>query len=150
MTTLSDFADLTYELNDTDLFNDVLAIVGEPEAEKLERGVDEASIDKYGRRSFRIDRPLGIDDPGETGILALIEAKLDRCVEAYALLTVTLHGKTADLTEVILGLAISGKYHIHEAISGIDGDYIVESIDLAADAALITAQVGMVQARAGE
>jgi hypothetical protein len=151
MTTLTsaDIADLTYELNDCEIFNDVLAIVGASGSEKLERGCDGGSIDKYGRRSYRIDRPLGIDDPGATGIVELITDRLDRHIEPYALLSVTLQGKSATLIALILDLKISDKLHIEETVSGIDADFIVESVCWEVGE-ILAAEVGLVEARAGE
>lgn len=153
MTTLAsaDMLDLVYELNDSDLFNDILAIVGESEAEILERGYDAASILLYGRRSYRIDRPIGVDDPGETGIVAMIEKHLDRFKDPYAVLTVTLVSKTSTLAALLLDLEISDVLHIHETNSGIDDDFIVENISLdVANGGVTTGTIGMVQARADE
>lgn len=149
----TELADLTYELNDGELVNDVLCIVGEPEAEVLVRGYDEASIAKYGRRSYRIDNPI------VANVAALyatpkgqVTAILDRNSEPYALVQITVTSKTNDLIVKILSLEISDLVQVPETTCGLDAVYfIVESLDLAVDTSgVITANIGLVQARAGE
>jgi hypothetical protein len=54
----ADYLDFQYEINDGELVNDVLCIVGEPDLEMLVRAYDTGSIAKYGRRSFRLDNPI--------------------------------------------------------------------------------------------
>ncbi len=86
MTTLTDadMLDLSYELNDTEIFNDVLMIIGEAEAEELVRGYDSGSIAKYGRRSMRVTRPILVDEEGQD----LATALLDRYIEPYPFLQI--------------------------------------------------------------
>jgi hypothetical protein len=104
----TELVDLTYELNDGELVNDVLCIVGEPDAEVLVRGYDAGSIAKYGRRSYRIDNPI------VANVAALyatpktqVTAILDRNIEPYALVQIAVMSKTDALTVKILGLEIS-------------------------------------------
>jgi hypothetical protein len=141
--------DLTYELNDGELFNDVMAIVGAAGSENLVRWTDDGSIARYGRRSFRIDRPIGVDD---AVVDTLVTAQLDRTVEPYANLTITVLSTTAALTVAILDLEISDKVTVSETTMGMAAvDFIIESIDISVDRNnLITATYGMVQARTGE
>lgn len=146
--TNSNIADLTYELNDSELFNDVMAIVGEAGAENLVRWIDEGSITKYGRRSFKMDRPLNVDDAGAD---TLIAAQLDRTIEPYLNLTVTVQSISSALIVAILSIKISDKVTVQETTSGIDTDFIIENIDLEIDTnGIMQATYGMVQARAGE
>ena len=149
----SELVDLTYELNDGELVNDVLCIVGEPDAEVLVRGYDSGSIAKYGRRSYRIDNPI------VANVAALyatpkgqVTAILDRNIEPYALVQITVISKTDALTVKILGLEISDLVQVTESTCGLDAIYfIVESLDLAVDTfGIITANLGLVQARASE
>jgi len=149
----TELVDLTYELNDGELVNDVLCIVGEPEAEVLVRGYDAVSIAKYGRRSYRIDNPI------VANVAALyatpkgqVTAILDRNIEPYALVQITVVSKTDALTIKILGLEISDLVQVTEPTCGLDAVYfIVESLDLAIDTfGIITANIGLVQARASE
>ena len=149
----SELVDLQYELNDGELVNDVLCIVGEPNAEVMVRGYDAGSIAKYGRRSYRIDNPI------VANVAALyatpkgqLTAILDRNIEPYALVQVTVISKTDSLTVKILGLEISDLVQITEPTCGLDAVYfIVESLDLSVDTfGIITANLGLVQARASE
>jgi N-acetylglucosamine kinase-like BadF-type ATPase len=145
----ANITDLTYELNDGELFNDVMAIVGEPDAENLVRWIDAGSITKYGRRSFKIDQPLNVDDAGAD---TLIDAMLDRTIEPYPNLSITVQSTTDALIKGILDIEISDKVTVTETTMGLSAvDFIVENIDMALDTNnLITATYGMVQARAGE
>ena len=149
----SELVDLQYELNDGELVNDVLCIVGEPNAEVMVRGYDAGSIAKYGRRSYRIDNPI------VANVAALyatpkgqVTAILDRNIEPYALVQITVISKTDSLTVKILGLEISDLVQITEPTCGLDAVYfIVESLDLSVDTfGIITANLGLVQARASE
>lgn len=152
-TTFSDLADLEYELNDAGIVNDVLMIVGETGEEVLVRGYDQSSIDKYGRRSQRIDRPIVANEEAAYATpKAQITAILDHDIEPYALVVITVVGKTDALIEDILGLEISDLIQITELTCGLNAAYfIVESIDLdIPNSGLITATIGAVEARASE
>ena len=141
--------DLTYELNDGELFNDVMAIVGAEGAENLVRWIDSGSIAKYGRRSFKIDRALNVNDAGAD---TLIAAQLDRTIEPYPNLVITVQSTTAALIAAILLIKISDKVTVTEPTTGLSAvDFIIENIDIALDVNnLLTATYGVVQARAGE
>lgn len=145
----SNITDLTYELNDGELFNDVMAIVGAADAENLVRWVVNASIAKYGRRSFKIERPLNVDDAGAD---TLIKAQLDRTIEPYANLSITVQSTTDVLTTAIMDIEISDKVTVTETTTGMSAvDFIIENIDIDVNVNnLITATYGMVQARSGE
>jgi len=149
----SEIVDLTYELNDGELVNDVLMIAGEPDAEVLVRGYDTASIAKYGRRSYRIDNPIVANvEAAYATPKSQATAILDRNVEPYATVQMALLSTTDAITVKILGLEISDLVQITQATCGLSENYfIVESIDLAVDLnGYIVANVGLVQARAGE
>lgn len=149
----AEMADLTYELNDGELVNDVLCIVGEPDAEMLVRGYDAGSISKYGRRSYRLDNPIVANVAALYATpKAQVTAILDRNIEPYANLQITLISSTAALTVKLLNLEISDLVQITEPTCGLDADYfIVESIDLTIDTSkYIVGNIGLVQARAAE
>lgn len=147
------FEDFTYELNDGDLINDVLLIVGEPDLEVLVRGYSESSIAKYGRRSYRLENPIVSNVPALYATpKAQVTAILDRNIEPYATVELTILSKTDALTTKILDLEISDLAQITEPTCGLSDDYfIVESIDLSIDLkGYITAIIGLVQARVSE
>jgi|GEM_PF-3984480 len=154
MTTFTDtdLIDLVYELNDGELFNDVLVIVGEAGLEKLVRGYDPASIAKYGRRSMRIDRPLVANVANnEAEAIAQATAQLDRGIEPVATLRITVISSTLTLTSAILDMEISDKIIIDSTLLGLNATFIVESIDLSVVLpGYIVAEYGLVKARAGE
>jgi hypothetical protein len=149
----AELTDLTYELNDGELVNDVLMIVGEPDLEVLVRGYDAGSIAKYGRRSYRLDNPIVANVAALYATpKAQVTAILDRNIEPYANLQITLISSTSALTIKILGLEISDLVQITESTCGLSANYfIIESIDLGIDATgYITASIGFVQARTAE
>lgn len=149
----AELTDLTYELNDGELVNDVLMIVGEPDLEVLVRGYDAGSIAKYGRRSYRLDNPIVANVEALYATpKAQVTAILDRNIEPYANLQITLISSTSALTIKILGLEISDLVQITESTCGLSAAYfIVESIDLGIDTTgYITASIGLVQARTAE
>jgi len=148
-----DYQDFTYELNDGELVNDVLCIVGEPNLEMLVRGYDLPSIAKYGRRSFRLDNPIVANvEAAYATPIAQATAVLDRNIEPYANIQIVIMNLTDALTQVILGMEISDLCHITETTCGLSAiHFIVESIDLSVDLkGYITANIGLVQARTGE
>ena len=149
----TDYQDFQYELNDGELVNDVLLIVGEPNLEVLVRGYDPGSIAKYGRRSYRLDNPIVANVAALYATpKAQVTAILDRNIEPYALVQIALISSTAALTVKILNLEISDLVQITETICGLSAVYfIVESIDLSIDVAgYISANIGLVQARTVE
>lgn len=146
-----DYQDFTYELNDGELVNDVLCIVGESGAEVLVRGYDTGSITKYGRRSFRIDNPVTANvEAAYATPKAQITEILDRNIEPYALVQIVVMSTTQ--TAAILGLEISELCHVTETTCGLTAiHFIVESIELSIDLkGYLTATIGLVQARSGE
>lgn len=149
----ADYLDFQYEINDGELVNDVLCIVGEPDLEMLVRAYDTGSIAKYGRRSFRLDNPIVANvEAAYATPKAQITAILDRNIEPYANVQISLINKTDALTLIIMGLEISDLCHITESICGLTAaHFIVENIDLSIDTTgYITANIGLVQARTGE
>ena len=149
----ADYQDFTYELNDGELVNDVLLIVGEPDLEVLVRGYDEASILKYGRRSYRLDNPIVANVAALYATpKAQVTAVLDRNIEPYASVQISLINKTDALTTIILNLEISDLVQITETACGLSAVYfIVESLDVSIDTTgYITANIGLVQARTAE
>ncbi len=144
--TNNNIADLTYELADAEIANDVLMITGESGSEKLVRGYDPDTIPKYGRRSYRIDRPLMDEAEAEAQVAAI----LDRYVEPYASLDLVAVSDTPELIEAILSIKISDKVTVQESASGIDADFIVEGINLDISKHIIQASYQLVQARSGE
>lgn len=146
-----DYLDFTYELNDGEIVNDVMVIVGEPDLEELVRGYDTGSIAKYGRRTFKIDRPIVANAASdEAEAIAQATEVLDRNIEPYANIQIVIMSTTQ--TAAILGLEISELCHVTETTCELSAvHFIVESIDLAIDLiGYITATIGLVQARTGE
>jgi len=139
----ADLSELVYELNDSELFNDVLAIVGEPEAEQLVRGYDDNSIAKYGRRSLRLNRPLGSDD---TTVEDLVTAQLDRTVEPCAVITLSFIARTPQLLNIVLSIMLSDRITLDSDILGFEQDLVVERIEIAVDiSGLIVCSLGAIQ-----
>jgi len=149
----SEMVDLQYELNDTEIVNDVLCIVGEAGAEVLVRGYDSGSIDKYGRRSYRINNPIVANVLANYATpKAQVTAILDRNVQPYAVVTMTVVSTTAAITAKLLALEISDLVQLTVAACGLNAAYfIIETLDLAIDTVgYITATVNLVAARANE
>jgi hypothetical protein len=137
--------DLIYELNEIDICNDALAISGE---EKLIREVDESSVAKYGRRSFRLSPvPLGSSD---ANIKTLIENHLDRNIEPYPEVQLTIVCNSDELFEAALDLQISDKVTVQSTIMGMEEDFIIEDISMDITWETINANFILVQARADE
>lgn len=149
----ADYSDFSYELNDCEIVNDVLCIIGAAGSEELVRGYDANSIAKYGRRSYRLDRAI-VDNTAPNYATPKAQATdiLDRNVEPYAIVSILVKSKTDNLTATILGLVISDLVTITQAICGLSAAYfIVESIDLSIDiSGQIEAAIRLVQARASE
>ena len=149
----ADYIDFSYELNDCEIVNDVLCIVGAAGAEELVRGYDASSIAKYGRRSYRLDRAI-VDNTAPNYATPKAQATdiLDRNIEPYAIVSILIKSKTDALTATILGLAISELVTITQTTCGLAAAYfIVESIDLSIDiSGQIEAAIRLVQARASE
>lgn len=149
----TDYADFAYELNDCEIVNDVLMIVGEAGAEVLVRGYDQPSIDKYGRRSYRIDKAI-VDNtaPSYATPKAQITAILDRNIEPWPVITIALLSKTTALTDILLQMKISDLVTITQTDCGLSAVYfIVESMDLDIDlSGYITGTIGLIQARPNE
>jgi hypothetical protein len=149
----SHYRDFQYELNDGELVNDVLCIVGEPDAEVLVRGYDTGSIAKYGRRSLRIDNPIVANVLADYATpKAQITTILDRGIEPYATVQTEVIASTDTMTTILLELEISDLVTVTESICGLSSVYfIIENIDLQIDpTGYMYASIGMVQARAGE
>jgi len=149
----SDYRDFTYELNDGELVNDVIIIVGNPGAEVLTRGYDTGSIAKYGRRSYRVDKAIVANEaPAYATPRAQATAILDRKIESYANLIIEVLNKTDEITAKLLGLEISDLVIISQDTMSISGEYfIVESIELQINLkGYITAIIGLIQARENE
>jgi hypothetical protein len=149
----ADYQDFTYELNDGELVNDVLCIVGASGAEVLVRGYDTGSITKYGRRSFRIDNPVTANvEAAYATPKAQVTEILDRNIEPYANIQIVVMNLSDALTAGILGLEISDLCHITQTTCGLSAiHFIVESSELSIDLkGYLTATIGLVQARAGE
>jgi len=141
--TNSNMVNLTYELADAEIVNDVLMITGEAGSEKLVRGYDPVTIPKYGRRSYRVDRPLVDEAEAEAQVTAI----LDRNIEPYAVLEVDVVSNSPELIEAILSIKLSDKVTVQESTSGIDADFIVDGVSLDIARHIIQASYQLVQAR---
>ena len=144
----TDISDIDFTLDDTDITNDVLAIVGEAGQEQLVRGVDTGSVNKYGRRSTRWDNPIGFDN---ATVQTLITAMLDRNIEPYAKINMTIIGKTAALITALLTILISDKVNVVIPVMGLNADFVIETINLDVTInGILFATYDAVQARPGE
>ncbi len=149
----SDYKDFIYELNDGELVNDVLLIVGEPSAEVLTRGYDAGSIAKYGTRSLRIDNPIVANvAPAYATPRAQVTAILDHDIEPYATVEITIMPETDARLADILDLEISDLVTITESTTTMtDVYFIVESINISIDLEqYVVVTIGLVQARTNE
>ena len=149
MTTFNDnFVDLYYELNDSEIFNDILLIQGASGSEVLIRGYDATAIDLYGMRSKRLNEVLAVDQAtGQT----LVEANLDRYIAPYATLIMSIIGETDTLITQLLTRVISDKVTIVCADMGLSADFIIESVELSATKDRIPmGRYTLIQLRAGE
>lgn len=155
-----DYKDFIFDLNDGELINDVLMIVGESGSEELVRGYDSGSITLYGRRSYRINKSI-VDNtaPAYATPKAQITEILDRCKDPYPNVEIIVEAKTDTMTANLLGLEISDLVTITQTTMSISAVYyIVESIDLqiafkdklSPNVMIITATIGLVQARSDE
>jgi hypothetical protein len=142
------FVDLYYELNDSEIWNDIYLIQGAAGSEQTIRGYDTATIAKYGRRSKRIDRPLVVDEAtGQT----LVEASLDRYIEPAARITMSVIGDVDEIIVQLLTRDISDKVTIQCTEMGLDSDFIIENITLFTDISMvIQARYELVALRSGE
>jgi hypothetical protein len=144
----AEIAGIEYQLDDTDITNDILAIVGESGSEQLVRGVDSGSVAKYGRRSTRLNTPIGFDS---NTVQALIETMLDRNIEPYPKISMSIIGKTDQLITAILGILISDKVTVTVTSMGLSADFIIESVNLDVTInGILCVTYDAVQARANE
>jgi len=142
------FIDLYYELNDSEIVNDVLLIQGVAGSEQLNRGYDAASIAKYGVRSRRMPTSIVVDS--DTGT-ALITEQLDRYTEPAARLIMMVIGDTDELIIQLLTRQISDKVTVQCTTMGLDADFIIEGITQYSDTSnIISARYDLVGLRSGE
>ena len=124
--TFTDVQDLTYELNDTELFNDVLSIIGDPGEEVSVRGYSPGSIAKYGRRTYRLPVPLGATQEIMQG---LVEDALDKMTEPRPIVEMTIVGDTTEKAEQILTRKLSDVVTVQCHSIFLDDDFYIEGID---------------------
>jgi hypothetical protein len=123
--------DLIFELNEEELFNDVLAIIGEAGAEELIRGRDEvSSIPKYGRRSMRFNSPIGASNEVVEG---LVSDALDRFTEPVPNVTMVVVGSTDELIEQILTRKMSDKITVQLPVMFLDQDFVIDGVNVDID-----------------
>jgi hypothetical protein len=142
--------DMTYEINDQDIANDILLIEGESGSEQLIRGISQASIDLFGRRSKRIERPLSASEAtGET----LVEDQLDQyCCEngiVPARVNISFVGKTDNLVEEILTREISDVITLQITTMGMNEDYYVDGITINIESGYLAADYQLIQKMGG-
>ncbi len=142
-------ADLTFELNEQEIFNDFLAIVGAAGAEILVRGIDmDSSIPKYGPRSKRLPVPLGADQ--ET-VESLVTEGLDRYTEPVPNVTMFIIGNTDEKKEQILIRNVSDKITVQLTSMFLDQDFVIDGIDKGIDSdKVLTATYQLTGLRSGE
>ena len=147
--TESDIQELTYELADDTIFNDIYAVTGVAGSEVITRGYWPASGLLYGKRSMRIDTPILLD--GTTAI-TLITAMLDRYIDPYAVFTLSYIPLADALMVATLILKVSDKITIDCAVMGITGmECIVENIQFEVNRDMyLSVNIKAVQVRADE
>ena len=139
-------SDLDYQLGDEDIVNDVLLIDGAVGSEQLIRGVSEASVLRYGRRSRRIDRPLAASQAiGQS----LVEEQLDRnCFEATNPMC-RLRAVIPLITDALLVagvlLKVSDQVTMQVAIMGMDEDFWVDDIAFEISTGLLVLELGLAE-----
>ncbi len=120
-------SNLVYTLDDSEIWNDILAVQGEAGSEIMVRAVNTNSIQKYGRRTYRLPWALGAS---EALMITLVNAALDRYSEPVAKLTATLQGKTDALIVEIFSRVITEKVTVVNTTAGINADYFINGTSL--------------------
>jgi hypothetical protein len=124
-------ADLTFTLDEQEIWNDILAIVGEPGVEILVRGIDmDSSIPKYGQRSKRLPVPLGAD---QSTVESLVTEGLDRFTGPVPNVEMFIIGDTDEKREQILTRQVSDKITIQLPVMYLDQDFVIDGIDKGVD-----------------
>jgi len=138
-------ADLDYEVTDEDIWNDILLIEGESGAEQLIRGYSATSIQKYARRSLRIERPLAASEAtGETLVTDQLDKYSCESLLPPARIRLLVNGKTDELIAQIFTRKISDVVTVQNAEMGMDEDFYIDgmAIDLAKE--LVVADYNLV------
>lgn len=138
-------ADLDYEISDGEIWNDILLIEGEPGAEQLIRGYSATSIQKYARRSLRIERPLAASEAtGE----ALVTDQLDKhsCESSLppARVRLVVNGKTDELIEQIFIRKISDTVTVQCTEMGMNEDFYIDGMMLELTKELVVADYDLI------
>ena len=114
------------------------------------RSINQASIDKYGRRAMDLKWPLGITP---VMMQSLIDNYCTRYCEPVSMASMTLEGETDAKITQILGMEIEDKHQIIHAGLSMDQVFFVNSINASfnrAGSALLTGTFGLEQQRASE
>lgn len=130
---------LEYEMDIEDVFNDVLLIEGASGSELLVRGVDEDSVAKYFRRSYKLNRPLA---ESEATAVTLVDTALDKYREPPIRMTLITKA-IPDLEAVILDLEIGEVVTVNSSKSYINLDFTIRSIDAEVVEKILTAKYGL-------
>lgn len=121
------YIDLTYEVTDVDLFNDILVIEGVSGSEYLRRGIDAASILLYGRRSKKINRPLAVN---EATAETLITAQLDQFKDPKPVIHLVFVGDSLAKINAIMDIEISDEVTVICTEMGLSDTFWVDSIEM--------------------
>jgi hypothetical protein len=138
-------ADLDYEMNDEDIWNDILLIEGAAGSEQLIRGYSATSIQKYARRSRRIERPLAASEVvGET----LVTEQLDKYSCESSLpppkVRLVVHGTTDELIAQLFTRVISEVVTVQCTEMGMSQDFYIDGAILELTQELVTADYDLV------
>jgi hypothetical protein len=144
--------DLKYEINDEEITNDFLAVIGDLGSEVLVRGVSSDSIALFGRRSFRIPQPIGKDQ-------ATVESLLTEKLNKYDGITVnknipvvsfSLTNVNSTIMTQILTLNIGDKVTLEISKAYLNQDFWIDSVSLSISSGILKATYECTALRDGE
>lgn len=118
---------IEYEINDGELYNDVLVIIGEPNAEICIRGYSPSSIKKYGRRTYKLSVPIGAN---EQIVRDLIVETLDKYSIPRPIVRLTIIGNDESKLAIMINTQISDIVELNIPSTYLSGPYTIESISI--------------------
>lgn len=131
-------ADLKLELNDQEIWNDILNVIGDLDDETLVRGVSPTSVQYYGRRSYKVSQQLGKD---QATVQTLISDRLDKYDGItnmnVPIITFRLVGITDELIEEILSRQVGDKIQIQSDEMCFDKYFWLESVSVTLNTGII-------------
>lgn len=120
-------SNLVYTLDDSEIWNDILSVQGDAGSEIMVRAVNTNSIQKYGRRTYRLPWALGAT---EADMITLVNAALTKYSEPTAKLSMTLKGEDDTNIVQIFSRVITEKVTVVNTTAGINADYFINGTSL--------------------